>query len=205
MSPGYSHLSGSVSDLAEQGRPHATVMRIGIFIGGLLLAAFAIGLASTLPVRRRAVTGCLLVAGLATVLASIFHDYGSYDGAPRNQEGLLHNTFGVIMITSMAAAMAFMVIVANESHAWQALLRPTLAFTTVVALAAGVFQSGPISIQGLAQRVLYLAALIWVAVVADHAVRLAGLARHQPHRREATISKGRESGPPPSDRPIQRG
>jgi hypothetical membrane protein len=165
-SPGYSPLSDTISDLAAQDAPHSLVMRTGLVIFGLLTIAFAAGLAASIAVRARFLQLLIALFGLCIVLLGIFQDYSEVPGAPRNREGYLHNSFGLIAIASLLGAMIVLGSVAREDPRWRPFAEVNRVTLLIVLITATLFLRGPKETEGLYELVLFGAALVWMARIA---------------------------------------
>src|SRR5215218_3845151 len=96
--PGYSHVSDTVSDLAAQGVPDAGIMVAGIVTVGILIDAFAYGLSRVIDPGGVVIWAALSVFGTAAAVSGLAQDYSEEPGSPRNLEGFLHNTFAIIAV-----------------------------------------------------------------------------------------------------------
>jgi hypothetical protein len=161
--PGYNHMSQSLSELAAPGTPHPWIMSAGFVVFGLfaspLVPAFYRGLGRTFLAKTVAVlfaAFCMssIVAGLAQT---------DPPHIPTTLEGLIHvaaaQSAGCLLLLT-----GFALILHSRHHsAWRAF--PW--FTTVVGVTAIVFVAMFVTgvneaVSGAFQRVYLAATVIWV-------------------------------------------
>jgi hypothetical protein len=108
----------------------------------------------------------LPVFGVAVVLAGVFRDYSEIPGAPRNREGFLHNSFGILAILSLLVAMLSVFVSSKECLPWRTVRSVTLLALATVAVSGTLFMFGPATDRGAAELVLASAALSWIYALA---------------------------------------
>jgi hypothetical membrane protein len=163
---GHSLLSDTFSDLAAQDALHPELMRVGMIGFGLAVAAFGAAVARLLPARVRFEDWALPAFGVAIVLAGVFRDYGGTPGAPRNREGFLHNSFGIVAIVSLLVAMLSVFISSKDCLPWRTVRTVTFMALVTVAVSGSFFMFGPATDRGAAELVLAGAALSWIYALA---------------------------------------
>ena len=172
VTPGYSYIANSISQLAAQGQPHPEIMGAGFVVFGLLINAFAHGLYRTLPHREStAVWATLSVYGTAMVLTGFFQDYAISPKAARNVAGFAHSLFAQIAVLGLMVGIVLIARIAHQQPGWHHLTALSIVTAAAVAVTGLLFLLLPGSIQGLPQRALYLITLIWIAGVAVTALR----------------------------------
>lgn len=199
FTPGYSHISDTVSDLAEQGRSHAFVMRIGLIVFAGLLALFTTGLLRVLPTHRRAIRLELFGASAMMALAGIFQDWGPDPGGERNLEGYLHTIAATAMIGLFWAAIITIAIAArasSKSSAWSAMLWPSICSSALLTIISLVFVFGPDRLEGLVQRGIFLTALTWLVTLTDVSLQV----NHA--NTERSRAESNATPPVPGERPA---
>jgi hypothetical membrane protein len=179
--PWYDPIRNTVSDLTAQNVADSLLLRIGLLAYGVLTVAFAVGLGARLPVLAHFVRAEISLFGASVGLVGIFQDYGSAPGAPRNHEGFLHNTFGLIAIASLLCAMVAVYRIASRHRQWQLLRNVTTGSLVIISLGALVFSFGPDAVNGLVELLIYGTALGWTA-------RVALIAQHGEQRSPTSVS-----------------
>ncbi len=162
--PGYSHLSETVSQLGALGRPHPEIMSVGFGVFGALVCLFAAGVRGALPEGRGRTSAWLglLIFGAAVALTGIFQDHDLRDGVAPSTEGDLHTLFATVAVLGLLIALLG---TTRASNLPKPLGRASLvAFVAVLGLGAASVVS-PGDIVGLVQRALYAVTVIWMAAV----------------------------------------
>ena len=173
VTPDYSHVANTISQLAAQGRPHPAIMGAGFVVFGLLMDGFAFGLYRSLG-RNTLSLGMLvglLVFGTCVSLSGFVRDYNESPDVPRNLEGHLHSLFAQIAVVGLLAGMFFLARWAYGRPCWHFIPYVTIAAAFAVAGFGILFMVLPTAVQGLIQRGLYGATLIWVVIVSLTALR----------------------------------
>ena len=183
LTPGYNHLTHTISSLSDQGSAHPGLMMTGFIIYGLLIICFACAL--YLGLRRdnkaRITWFALTLYGVCMVFAGVFQD----SPGALNTEGTLHN---IAVITSCFAFLIGMWMFAGCVYK-----RPSwFGFTwfTIVASFLGLVLSiifitpSQLPVSGLLQRFFYLVMLIWIEVVSLWLFRLSMVASPAKEARE---------------------
>jgi len=177
VTPEYSHVANTISQLAAQGRPYPAVMGAGFVVFGLLVDAFAWGLYRTMGRRTGATVGMLvglIVFGTAVALSGFAQDYDESPDVPHNLEGHLHSIFAQIAVIGLLLGMFFVARSAYRRAGWQILPGVSIAAAVAVTGCGLMFTLLPAAVQGVLQRGLYGATLLWLVVVAVTAMRAMG-------------------------------
>ena len=175
FSPGYSHITDTVSKLSEQGSPNPEIMTAGFISYGVLITGFAYALYLRLRrgVRAHAAWFALTLYGVSMILGGVFQDSPIQDNAALNTEGVLHNA---AIITSCLALLIGMWMFAGNVYrrpSWSGFTRFTIAASFVGLILSIVFAfQTSVPASGLLQRAFYLVLLLWVEVVAIWLLRL---------------------------------
>ena len=174
---GYSHTADFISELGATGTPYASLMNYAGFIpAGLMLAAFGIALAKTLPRRRACLLAAVLVASFGAGIAA--SGFASCDpGCPLaggSVENLVHNRIAPIAFLCLIAGAGILGFQFRSDPAWRSLSVYSLVSSLVglcllVALASS-FDTRELT--GLWQRLLLAVLFLWCAVVGLRASRL---------------------------------
>jgi hypothetical membrane protein len=170
LRPDYSHLTKAVSELGSVGAPNATAWNLlGFGAVGLLVFVFACGLWSHGGARFAALL--LAVSGLAFAAAGLF---------PADMNDLNSDATRFHILASLISLGAF--AAALPALGWTLWKKGRRGFA-LVAMALGVAVILSLGLRetsmppGLAQRINFMAYLVWVGVVA---VREWGIAIHAP-------------------------
>lgn len=176
VTPGYSHLSEPVSQLAATGQPYPFIQMTGFILFGLAMVATGLGLWRLPLTGKAARTGqvLLMVAGTNMVLTGLFR------ADPMQQEslttsGTLHLITAMVLFPSVSVAFLFCARAFRRANAWSDRSR----FSMVAGLAAiaflltyfVAFEFQP-ELAGLWQRLFAVTIVTWFVVVAS---RLRGL------------------------------
>lgn len=162
FTPGYGHISSTFSDAASQGSPRPEFVTAGLVIVAFCLLMAAVGLARTIPAHQLLVRASLAISAAGILATAAFQDYNRAPGAPRNREGLLHNTFAIVTIFAIEISILVVWHAIRHDQSWQHLSMPAMASFVVVALAGVAFNYGPDSHDGLAERVLAGSAFLFL-------------------------------------------
>ena len=176
VTPGYSHLSDPVSQLAATGQPYPFIQMTGFVLFGLAIVATGLGLWRLPLTGRAARTGqvLLIIAGTSMVLTGLFR------ADPMQQEslttsGTLHLITAMVLFLSVSAAFLFCARAFRRANGWGDRSR----FSLVAGLAAIAFlltYSVAFELQpemvGLWQRLFAATIVTWFVVVAS---RLRGM------------------------------
>jgi hypothetical membrane protein len=169
--PGYSHVSNTVSDLAAQGVPDAAIMMAGIVVVGLIIDLFAYGLLRVFGRSGTMIWASLTVFGTAGAFSGLAQDYGEEAGAPRNIEGFLHNTCTIIAVIGLISAMLLLARLSTSTLGWRRMIKVSIAAAVGVSAGGLLFLVASESIQGLVQRFLYLITISWLVATAVTALQ----------------------------------
>ena len=172
VTPDYSHMANTISQLAAQGRPHPEIMGAGFVVFGLLVDGFAWGLYRTLGRSGGtiAMLAGLLVFGMSVALSGFAQDYNQSPDVPHNLEGHLHSIFAQIAVIGLLVGMFFLARSAHQRPGWRIIPGVSVAAAVTVTGFGLLFTLLPASVQGLLQRGLYGATLLWLICVAATAI-----------------------------------
>ena len=177
VNPGYSHVSETVSLLGIRERAHPEVMNFGFIVLGVLTLCFARGVYRVLGRRSGARMVWLLLAacGAFVVLSGLFQDDPRLPGQPGTLEGALHSAFGSVAFFALLIAMLAITKSVHRDPAWSGFTRLSVGIAAF-AFALSLFISAQAlePFEGLLQRFLYGALLVWVEAIAFRSYRLAG-------------------------------
>ena len=175
VTPGYSHVSETVSQLGAQGRPHPEVMNTGFIVYGLQINCLAYGLYRWLGRHTGAKMVWLLLGayGTGVLLSGIFQDDSKALGTPATLEGTLHSVFAMVAFFALVIAMVMFARIVYFYPAWRniALLSLVIALLNL-ALSLMFLMEVFGSVEGLLQRFFYVISLVWVEAVSLRCLRL---------------------------------
>lgn len=148
-------------------------MGAGFVVFGLLVDGFGLGLYRIMGRTGGTVAmlAGLLVFGTSVALSGFAQDYHPSPDVPHNLEGHLHSTFAQIAVIGLLVGMFFLARSAHRRPGWQILPGVSLAAAVAVTGLGLLFTLLPASVQGMLQRGLYGATLLWMVVVAVTALR----------------------------------
>jgi hypothetical membrane protein len=171
LRPDYSHVRNFISELGADGTSHAALMNYAGFVpAGLMLAAFGISLATTLPRDHFRVVAAILVMLFGAGVAA--DGIISCDpGCPQtggSVENLIHNRIAPAAFLCAIIGAGIVGIRFRRLPAWRNLSRYSLAtsavaFCFLVALATSLESR---LLTGLWQRLLLVTLFSWCAVIA---------------------------------------
>jgi len=176
ITPDYSHISDTVSQLGAQGRPHPEVMSAGFILYGLLISGLAYSLYMLLGRKTGAKLVFLFLAvyGIGVVLSGFFQDGSKAPGAEMNLESTLHSVFAMIGFLSLVVTMWIFGRVVNKNPKWPGYTKLSILIAILNLGLSLLFMIGGLSsVEGLLQRFFYLISLIWIGAVAYRAYQLA--------------------------------
>lgn len=177
FTPGYSHLSEPVSQLAAFGQPYPAIQMTGFVVFGLSMLAAAYGLRHQLGSRTSASVGIFLVAlaGVSMVGTGLFRA-DPMDQEPLSMSGTVHLSTAMVLFPALITAFIVLSKAMKRSVDWTGLA----TFSLVAGLAGLVFlvaYSIAFGLQpewvGLWQRLLAATFVIWFLVVSRRIIRLA--------------------------------
>lgn len=174
VTPGYSHLQSTISQLGTTDQPHPEVMNSAFVAAGGLLLAFAWGTRGALAPRAMGITVASLLACYAlalVLLGAVPTDNGSFDG-PTSADARIHRA--AIGVGAIALGMARATIWAwlHRDPGWRGFVRLSAGTLLIeILLAPFVFTGGP-TMMGVAQRAIYLLDLVWLWSLAWRLLRL---------------------------------
>jgi hypothetical protein len=180
--PGYDYMASTFSDLAAQGAPHPEIVATGFLLAGLCLALFAVGIGRVFPQRGRALQVAILAIAAGLWGTALFQDHPrGQDG--RNLEGVIHNAFATFTTVAILATIVIALPVVWKRPGWSHLVLPGALICLLVAGSIIVLEAGPEEHDGIAERTLLFASLIWSSLLA-----LTGLAALSPRRARQSLS-----------------
>jgi hypothetical protein len=179
VTPGYSHVSDTVSQLAARGAPHPEVTQSGLVLWGLLLEGFAWGLYRRARRLReaKAVLILLLISGASVQLAAFVRDDPNIDTAPSTIEGAIHGLLASIAFLCLICAIALFSRRLCAALGAKRFKQFSLGIAAAISIIGLVFELQVFQqVEGLLQRLIYTLFVVWMEVIL---FGWAGLARRQ--------------------------
>jgi len=184
VTPGYSHLSETVSALGTTGRPHPEIISYGLIASGLLVSGFAYGFFRLIRNYRYAgaLLTSLLICGIGILLAGIF------SADPKETDALTMG--GITHVVSIAIAFFFFlaaVVICIKKIFNDLKLNSYIKLSfvlVVVCLPLFILFFIPLcdSIEGLIERIILVIALLWLEVISLRLLSLAHSGEYLSHR-----------------------
>jgi Protein of unknown function (DUF998) len=168
LTPGYSHLADTVSQLAAKGAPHPEVIQTGLVLWGLLLEGFAWGAYR----RLRGVSGArafalaLVLSGCAVQLAAFVRDDPNLASAPSTVAGAIHGSLATVAFLALLGAIflfARMPHTDRRSHSIARVSSRFVLFGLIIGTLFEVQLAQPI--EGSLQRLFYALCAAWLVLV----------------------------------------
>ena len=181
LTPGYNHITDTISSLCDQQSTNPELMTAGFFIFGTLIIGFAYGLYLRLQQdsKARRIWISLTLYGIGMIFAGIFQDSPGIGLATINAEGVLHNSSTLIAFFSLLVAVwTFAKSVYNKAS-WFGFTWFSIAAAAVsLSLSIVFILQSYIPFSGLLQRIVYTIPLIWIEMVSIWLFRLSFKHRH---------------------------
>ncbi len=186
LTPGYSHLSEPVSQLAAFGRPHPAIQMTGFVVFGLSMVAVAFGLWRTLPTGIASRVGTILVGvGGSNMVATGLFRADPMDQRVPSVAGNVHMATAMVLFVSLILAFIVLGRGMRQRSRWA----PLAPFSLVAGVSAFAFLAAfsfAFELQpewvGLWQRLLAATIVSWFVTVSW---RLRRLASHEDRPRPA--------------------
>jgi hypothetical membrane protein len=178
LQPGYSGITGLVSELGAHGAAHVALMNYGGFIPlGVLIMVFGAGLVAALPNHRLLTLSAIFIVffGIGLVLSGLV----SCDaGCPRPSLGgslgnFLHDKIAPMSFMCLISAVGLLGVYFRAVMRWRFLANYSLA-TAVLALLLLVLLATSLESRNLAgvwQRLMLTALFLWCSIIAMCAYR----------------------------------
>lgn len=175
----YSHLGNFISELGATGTPHASFMNYAGFVpGGLLLAAFGVALAGTLPRQPLTRVAAVLVTlfGVGVAASGVVSCDPGCPQTGGSLEKAVHNRIAPACFLCLIVAAGVLGIRFRRLPDWRGLW----VYSVLTGVVGACFLAGLAgsletrALTGLWQRLLLATLFLWCAVVGLRAFRSAG-------------------------------
>lgn len=172
----YSHLTQFISELGEHGAHDASAMNLILAAHGLLVIAFACGLAGQSIVLgpSLAPVALILIYGLGMTASGLVQCDPGCPMPGTTPEGTLHIVIGSVAGFALIVAAAW-TSGTHKGRLWASYRRFTIACTAVMGLSLLGVVTGFATFYecaGLVQRVFFLTSFVWIEVSALRLFRL---------------------------------
>ena len=175
LTPGYNHITDTVSKLSEQGSQSPEVMAAGFISYGVLIIGFSYALYLRLrhDVKTHVAWFTLTLYGICMILAGIYQDSPSTNNVSLNPEGIMHNAAIITSCISILIGMWMFGGSVNKKPSWFGFTWFTIAASFVGLVLSLIFVvQSYVPASGLLQRFFYLVLLIWIETVSIWLFRL---------------------------------
>ena len=175
VTPGYSHVTDTISHLGGQEGPHPWVFNTGFFLGGLLVLGFAYGFALQFGASAwgKLLTALLVINAATAIFAAVFES--AWGAAPLNGSVLgdsIHEIAARASFTALTTAMVLFPAVVWSNPQWRGVLWlfQTLAISAVILGLLFLFEAFS-DYSGVVQRFFFAMCGIWLEVVSLQLLR----------------------------------
>jgi hypothetical protein len=175
LTPGYSHITDTISKLSDQGSANPELMTAGFISYGVLIIGFSYALYLRLRHGFKAHIAwfTLTLYGICMILAGVFQDTPGGNNVPLNPEGIMHNAAIIISCFSILIGMWLFAGSVYKKPSWFGFTWFTIAASFVGLVLSIIFVvQSYVPASGLLQRLFYLILLIWIETVSIWLFRL---------------------------------
>jgi hypothetical protein len=176
MTPGYNHITDTVSKLGDQASQHPGIMNTGFISYGALIIVFSYALYLRLHhgVKAHIAWFALTLYGISMILAGIYQDSPGGKDAPLNPEGFVHNAAIITSCLSMLIGMWMFAGSVYKKPSWFGFTWFTFGASTLGLGLSIIFAvQSYVPAAGILQRIFYLILLIWIEIVSIWLFKLA--------------------------------
>jgi hypothetical membrane protein len=175
ITPGYSHISDTISKLASPGTPHPEWMNAGFISYGILMIGMSFAVRQCLEPRTGSVIVWLMIVihGLGIIFAAVFpYDLSIIEGI-HSFEGILHHLAAITSCTAFMIGILVMGRIVSAQPAWRTV--PILSFVAVLIVSVlFVLSLFPVArgFEGLLQRASALSMIIYIEALSIRCLTL---------------------------------
>ena len=175
VTPGYNHITDTISKLASPGAPHPEWMNAGFISYGVLIICLSFAVRRCLPPRTDSAIVWLMIVihGVGIILAAVFpYDLSIIDGL-RSVEGILHHLVSIMSCAAFIVGMLIMDRIVSAEPEWHTVTRLSF-FAIFVVSVLFVLSLFPIirEIEGALQRVSAIAMIIYIEALSTRCLTL---------------------------------
>lgn len=174
VTPNYDFISETVSQLGAHGRPYPLIINTGFITFGLLILGFAFGtyLVFTPNKDLRIFLYMCIVYGAGIILTGVFRD--DVAGSTGSTiEGFMHSLFAQVAFFALIIGIWFFARGTYHNQSWNKYAKFSIGIAIFNLLSSVIFIfefSEPV--EGLLQRLFYMATLIWIETISIRALRI---------------------------------
>jgi len=175
LTPGYNHITDTVSKLNDQSSQNPEIMTTGFIIYGGLIIGFSYALYLRLRhgIKAHVAWFALTLYGISMILAGVFQDIPGGSNTRLNPEGFVHNAAIITSCLSFLLGMWMFAGSVYRKPSWFGFTWFTIAASFVGLVLSIVFAvQSHVPAPGLLQRFFYLVLLIWIETVSIWLFRL---------------------------------
>ena len=175
VTPGYSHISDTISKLASPGTPHPEWMNAGFISYGILMIGLSFAVRQCLAPRTGSIIVWLMIVihGLGIIFAAVFpYDLSIIDGI-HSFEGILHHLAAITSCTAFMIGILIMDRIVSAQREWLTVI--ILSFVAVFIVSAlFVLSLFPIvrGFEGLLQRASALSMIVYIEALSIRCLTL---------------------------------
>jgi hypothetical membrane protein len=175
ITPGYSHISDTISKLASPGTPHPEWMNAGFISYGILMIGMSFAVRQCLEPRTGSVIVWLMIVihGLGIIFAAVFpYDLSIIEGI-HSFEGILHHLAAITSCTAFMIGILVMGRIVSAQPAWRTVT--ILSFVAVLIVSVlFVLSLFPVArgFEGLLQRASALSMIIYIEALSIRCLTL---------------------------------
>jgi hypothetical membrane protein len=168
LTPGYNHLTDTISSLSQQGATNPGLMITGFIIYGVLIIGFAYALFLRLRhgIKAYMAWSSLTLYGICMILAGVFRNISGVNFSGLNIQGIVHNAVVITSCLSMFVGMLMFAGSVFRKPSWFGFTWFTIAASFLGMVLSIIFLiQSHVPLAGLFQRVFYCVILIWIETV----------------------------------------
>jgi len=175
VTPGYSHISDTISKLASPGTPHPEWMNAGFISYGILMIGLAFAVRQCLAPRTGSIIVWLMIVihGLGIIIAAIFpYDLSIIDGI-HSLEGILHHLIAITSCVAFMIGMLIMARIVSAEPSWRTTVILSFFAVSVVSVlfALSLFPLAG-EVEGVLQRASAFAMFIYIEALSIRCLTL---------------------------------
>jgi hypothetical membrane protein len=165
FTPGYSHITDTISKLAATGTPHPEWMNAGFISYGILMIGLSLAVRQCLSPRTGSTIAWILITfhGLIITLAAMFPYSLSILNGIHSPEGILHHLVAITSCVAFIIGILIMDRIVSAEPEWRNVTIISFFAVSIVCVlfVLSLFPAAR-EIEGLMQRVSALAMIIYI-------------------------------------------
>jgi hypothetical membrane protein len=168
LTPKYSSVSDTLSQLAVAGSPHPEIIDAALLVSGSMLIGFAWVLHRRVVDRRRAnrIGSLIAVAGIAVVGAAIVHDDPNAPHGSATIAGAIHGSLASLAFLSLIFGLFTFSRASRAERGQRWLADLSVRIGVTCAVVGAVFEIQVVQqVEGLLQRIFITLFVAWMEIV----------------------------------------